>query len=362
MSIVADAVIHAYDLTEANRGPAATEEEFAVIRMSIIGIHHLWSDPAYVCPFEAYTGPWDAESLTSVVFLESDTDLAVYHDVALTPVLRNGGTPIAVGAEMARALPGRVLLYGGVDATGGPRAIEQMDRLVEEYGVVGFKFYPVTGVFDEDTGKAEGVLMDDHERMYPLLRHAQEIGVRHIAVHKSVPFRREPIDPYMNVNDVDAAAVAFPGLTFEIVHSGFAFLEETAMQLGRHPNIYANLEISMNLIVRWPRRFARILGSLLQMGGPQKILYGTGCMLTHTQPIIEAFRRFQMPRDLVDGEGFPEVDDGIKEMILGGNLLALHGIDETELRKTIDGDEIAKARAANGLAKPWSHLPAGVVG
>ncbi|MGH9036522.1 MAG: amidohydrolase family protein [Acidimicrobiia bacterium] len=358
--MIADAVIHAYDLSPANRAAGATEEEYAQMQLALLGMHQLWSDPAYLCPPTAYVGPWDAEALASVVFLESDTDVAVYHDVALTAVLANGGTPVAVGAEMARALPGRVLLYGGVDATGGPAALDRLDELVEDYGVAGFKFYPVTGLFDGD-GRAEGVLLDDPERMYPLLRRAEELGVRHIAMHKAVPFRREALHPYHNVHDVDAAAVAFPRLTFEVVHSGFAFLEETAFQLGRHPNVYANLEISMNLIVRWPRRFARILGTLMQMGGPGRILYGTGAMLTHPQPVIDAFRRFEMPADLVEEEGFPPVDDTVKDMILGGNLLHLHGLDPATLADRLADDEVAKFRAEHGRAPAWSRLPAGAV-
>jgi predicted TIM-barrel fold metal-dependent hydrolase len=323
-------------------------------------MHTSWSHEDYVCPPEAFVRRWDAESMASVVFFESETDLAIYHDVSLTPVLRDGGTPIAVGAEMARALPGRVLLYGGIDSTAPTSAaIEQMDRLREDYGVVGFKFYPVTGAYDAN-GRADGVLFNDVDRMYPLLRHAQKIGVRHVAMHKAVPFRREPLDPYLNVNDVDEAAVAFPDLTFEVVHSGMAFLEETAYQLGRHPNVYANLEITVNLVVRYPRRFARILGSLLALGGPDKILYGTGCMLTHAQPIIEAFRRFEMPKDLVEEEGFPPVDAETKEKILGGNLLRLHGIDEADLQRRLAGDEVSKARAGRGLAPAWSRLPAEV--
>ncbi len=356
MSVVADAVIHAYNMTPRNRASGASPEEFEMLRQQLIGMHSQWSHPDYVCPPEVFVRRWDAESMASVVFFESETDLAVYHDVALTPVLRDGGTPIAVGAELSRALPGRVLLYGGVDSTAGPRAVEQMDRLREEYGVVGFKFYPVTGAYDAN-GRADGVLFNDVERMYPLLRHALQLGVRHVAMHKAVPFRREPLDPYLNVNDVDEAAVAFPELTFEVVHSGMAFLEETAYQLGRHPNVYANLEITANLVVRYPRRFARILGSLLALGGPHKILYGTGCMLTHAQPIIEAFRRFEMPKDLVEEEGFPPVDDATKAQILGGNLLRLHGIDEADLLRRLAGDEVARARAERGLAPPWSHTP-----
>ena len=37
-------------------------------------------------------------------------------------------------------------------------------------------------------------------------------------------------------------AAAFPDMTFEVVHSGWAFLDDCAFQLQMNPNIYANLE------------------------------------------------------------------------------------------------------------------------
>ncbi|BBY83443.1 amidohydrolase family protein [Mycolicibacterium pulveris] len=356
MSLVVDAVAHAYNLAPGNRAPAATADEFAAFRTALLGMHQAWSDPAAACPPQAFVSTWDAESLGATLFLQSDTDIAVYHDTALTPVFKDGGSPLAVGARLAELYPGRVLLYAGVDATAGARALEHMDRVVDDYEITGFKFYPVTGTYGPD-GVAEGVLLNDVHRMYPLLEHARELGVRHIAIHKSVPFRRESVDPYLNINDVDAPAVAFPDLTFEVVHAGFAFLEETAFLLARHPNVYATLEISMNLVVRYPRRFARILGALLAAAGPDRILHATGCMLTHPQPVIEAFRAFEMPQDLVEEEGFPPVDHAVKEAILGGNALRLYGLTDAAVFSHLADDHVSRWRAEHGRNAPWSRLP-----
>jgi hypothetical protein len=48
-------------------------------------------------------------------------------------------------------------------------------------------------------------------------------------------------------SDIDAAAAAFPALQFEVVHGGFAFIEETAFQLARFANVWVNLETTSNL-------------------------------------------------------------------------------------------------------------------
>ena len=46
----------------------------------------------------------------------------------------------------------------------------------------------------------------------------------------------------------------------------------------------------------------------------------------------EAFMDFQIPQDLCDGYGYPQLTDQAKRKILGENLLRLHGMDVQEAR------------------------------
>jgi hypothetical protein len=158
-----------------------------------------------------------------------------------------------------------------------------------------------------------------------------------------------------NVHDVSTAAVAFPDLQFEVVHSGWAFLEESALQLMLHPNIWANLESVANFVVRQPRRFAHVIGTLLRYGGPERIIFGTGCSVAHPQPIVEAFSGFEMPEDLIEGYGYPEVTGAMKRKIFGENMARLHGFDPAERAAALAGDEWAPRRAARraGEPSPW---------
>jgi hypothetical protein len=142
-------------------------------------------------------------------------------------------------------------------------------------------------------------------------------------------------------------------MTFEIVHDGCAFLEESALQLMLHENIYANLECVVNLIVRYPEKFAHILGTLLLHEGEDKLIFATGCAVNHPDPIIRALLDFQMPPALMAGYNYPELTPAIKAKILGGNMARLHGIDIPMAKSKIKDDKWSMLRAA-GKAEPWS--------
>ena len=53
----------------------------------------------------------------------------------------------------------------------------------------------------------------------------------------------------------------------------------------------------------------------------------------HPQWALRAFRDFQIPQDLCDGYGYPQLTEQAKRKILGENLLRLHGMDVDEARK-----------------------------
>jgi predicted TIM-barrel fold metal-dependent hydrolase len=184
-----------------------------------------------------------------------------------------------------------------------------------EDGADAFKSYPVNGLRDYKRNALSYSFADD--RIFPFFERARKLGVNHIAVHKGVPTARGTHDQD-RPDDVSVAAAAFPDMTFEVVHSDWAFLEDCAYQLQLNPNIYANLETTANTAVRMPRRFLRAVGALLA-AAPKQVLFATGAPLSHAQPVIDAIAGIHMPDDLVD-EGFPELTDAIKADLFGGSL------------------------------------------
>jgi len=243
-----------------------------------------------------------------------------------------------------------VFLYGGISPLQGEKALDELDRQVEEWGIIGLKLYPV----DVIDGEIKVLRFDDHKLLYPVLERCRKRGIKVIAVHKAMPLGAVAMDPFKN-SDVDYAAIDFPDLSFEIVHSGFAFLDEAAFQIARFPNVYVGLESTATLAVRHPRKLARILGEFMIMGGTKKLFWSSGASSPHPRPVLEAFARLEMPIDMIEGDGYPPLTADVKADILGRNYARLHGIDLDVVKARITDDDLSRCRA-RGLVEPWSRL------
>ena len=342
---VFDSVVHGFDSTTGN---VASRYGRSLLLANQSFQWAMVPDPYRLEPhryFQAIT----ADVLESLLFLESDVDMACYHMVPAFGFLHDF-SPIAVGLELKRRYPHRVVNYGGVSPLQGKKALDDLDRQVEEWGIIGLKLYPV----DVVDGAVRVQRLDDRDLLYPVLERCRKHGVKVVAVHKAMPLGAVAMDPFKN-GDIDYAAIDFPDLNFEVVHSGFAFLDEAAFQIARFPNVYVGLESTAALAVRHPRKLARILGEFLVMGGGKKLFFSSGASSPHPRPVLEAFAQLEMPTDMIEGDGYPPLTDAIKADILGLNYAALHGIDVTKAKAAIAGDALSRARQG-GVAPPWSRL------
>ena len=351
--LVIDAVAHAYDFTPGNRVASCSPAEYDRFVTFVWQLFHAnleSQEPGYLLSREEYLAGFDPDDLASVFFEESDVDVMVYHGVEIRGFFQRGSSPYAIGEVLKQRWPDRVLLYAPVDPLAGPGELELMAMRAATGLVDGFKFYPSDGMIDPTAHRARTVLYDDPELAWPYFEKARSLGISNIAIHKAQPVGPGPTWP-VNVDDVSTAAVAFPDLLFEVVHSGWAFLEECALQLMLHQNIWANLEGVANFAVRRPHRFAEILGTLLMTGATDRIVFGTGGMQGHPQPILQALVELDMPQELRDGFGMPELTPEIKQKVLGDNMARLHGIDTAALASRLASDEWTERRRAR-LAEP----------
>jgi uncharacterized protein len=276
---------------------------------------------------EEFLRQWTVSDIDRMVFDESDTDMLVAMPLPLTDLFRDGLSPWEECAELAARRPDRTIFWGSVNPLEGRKALDLMERQVGEFNAKAFKFYNVR----YDYGAPFPWRMDDPKVAFPVFEKAQELGVNLIGVHKGVPLGPQPIEATQTW-DMDGAAANFPGINFVIFHVGLPFIDETCWQLIRYPNLYASIAATINFCVRAPRMFAEILGKLLFWCGEDKIVYGSEAPIFHPQWALEAFWDFQLPQDLVDGYGYPQLTEQAKRKILGENLLRLHGMDPTQVR------------------------------
>jgi predicted TIM-barrel fold metal-dependent hydrolase len=341
-TVVVDAVVHPYDLGPANRDPEGADQLHALHPFHVMCSGG--SDSRYVLEPDEFFVDFDHDALTHALFAESPVDLAIIHALPNLGFTKRGITDPARMAALRDRYPGRYLFYGTVDTPVTDAAIKQLEDQVANLGLDGLKLYP--SFFYDRT--ALGWRLDDRDFAFPLLEAAQDLGIRNVAIHKTVPVPPAPAECF-EVDDLDGALGGFPAINFHMVHAGVAFLPETARLMARHQNLYANLESSFSYILTKPRRFAEMLGTLLAAGGPDRLLFGSGVNLVHPRPLLEAFATFEMAL----------LTDEVRQKILGRNALRAHGLDPAAVRERIDGDEFETIKAER-FSPPWSLLRQGV--
>jgi uncharacterized protein len=318
-AIVFDGVAHVFNFDKKNAFGAPGD----MFRNHLYAFHTaLTPDGQTVLPAEEFLRQWTVEEIDEIVYRHSDTDMLVAMPLPLTDLFKDGLSPWEECAELASRNPERTVFWGSVNPLEGRRALDLMERQVGEFGAKAFKFYNVR----YDYGRPFPWRMDDPQVAFPVFEKAQELGVNLIGVHKGVPLGPQPIEATQTW-DMDGAAANFPDLNFVIFHVGLPFIDEVCWQLIRHPNLYASIAATINFIVRAPRQFAEVLGKLLFWCGEDKIIYGSEAPIWQPQWALEAFWNFQLPQDLVEGYGYPQLTEQAKRKILGENLLRLHGMD-----------------------------------
>ncbi|MEI7547938.1 MAG: amidohydrolase family protein, partial [Actinomycetota bacterium] len=242
---VIDGVIHAYNFLESNmvvKSEASAEFSHGVYK------HHMMFSPEdqyfHLTPKE-FIDDWAPDTLAHAVFAESPVDMAIYHAIPMFDFWKDGVSALSKGLAIKAKHPDRVLVYGTVNPLLMRDTLYEVDRQVKELGVDGIKLYPASYY----GGKTIGWRMDDATFAFPLFERLLKLGIRNVAVHKAMPLGPAPLGPF-KVDDVAGAAAAFPELNFQIVHGGYAFVEETALMLHKFPNIYVNLEATASYAMR----------------------------------------------------------------------------------------------------------------
>ena len=217
--------------------------------------------------------------------------------------------------------------------------------------------------------------LDDEVVAYPIYeviaRNKQELkrhpGFFNICIHKGLA-ASSPDDPeHGNPTDIEKAAQDWPHFNFLIYHSCIrptfwmlAALEEiktgplrydakghgvpditwttefaqiaggrSRRGANRLKNVYAEIGTTCaSTVVTFPTVCAHILGQLVHYMGDDHVLFGSDSLwYGGPQWQIDALWRFQIPEDIRDRWGYPELTEKSKRRILGLNSAKLYGLN-----------------------------------
>ena len=301
------------------------------------------------------------------VYLESETAVAVLTS-APGDAQRNFLTndEIAGTRELVDRLAGTGrLLNHSIVHPNKPGELEHMARIKERYHPVGWKVYTHHGN-DQWPGGEGGWMLDDERFGLPFLEGSRKIGVNMVCVHKGF----SNLAPTGAPKDIGPAAKAFPDVSFMVYHSGYEIprdevgegpyskatahlgsnrLVKTLKDAGIPPgrNVYAELGSTWFCLMRRPVEAAHVLGKLIKAMGEDNVLWGTDSIWYGSpQPLIDAFRVFQIPERMREKYGYPRLTKAFKAKALGLNAARVYGIDIKQARARADADDLAWVKKA----------------
>ena len=346
--LVIDAVVHPYDLSESNQVAAYRSQLDAVY-----AAHGMSFDDAHrthMLAHDEFFTDFSFEAMACAEFIESPVDFAIIHALPNLGFCKGYLTHPNRAGAFQRKYPERFMLYATVDSPELKVAIAQLKQQVDDFGPEGLKLYPA--FFYDNIG--EGWRLDGEKFAIPLLEAAQRLGIKHVAIHKALWLPPAPKEAF-EVGDLDTPMKRFPDLSFEIVHAGTAFADETIALMARHPNLYLTLETLFAYVLVKPHLFGRIVGSFIKHCGNDRLLFATGNNLAHPNPLLKAFLDYRLPEDVMQKYGLQQFTEQDRRNILGLNAARLHKLDSAKLLANAANDEFARARARQ-IPPPWSVL------
>jgi predicted TIM-barrel fold metal-dependent hydrolase len=302
------------------------------------------------------------------MFLDSDTVMAVITGLPAKTDAENVLPPaemIETRAEInGLAKSRRIIAHGLFSPDLGKQDMEAMHRQFEKMKVEAWKGYPGQPLADGGVGW----WMDDEKIAYPAYEYSRKIGIKNICVHKGLPLPGWDLE-HSSPKDVEKAAKDFPDLNFLIYHAGFKgvrdameavqdnfktktnvpWISDLCAMKKRNPkmtNVYMDLGTTFGMtVITQPLLCAFMLGLMIDAFGEDHVLWGTDSIWWGSpQWQIEAFRRLQMPDDLMKRFKFKPLTDGVKAKILGLNSAKVYGIDVKAKMNAIPSDYMTKLK------------------
>ncbi len=251
-------------------------------------------------------------------------------DVDVVFCLREGMMDISGGTismstnqfmiEQIRPYPGRMYLeamVGPILRRGVKHAIWELEHLVDEHEAKLCKVYQ-----PEDSGPL------DDPGMWPFYERACELGIP-LTVHTGMAYTYPQPSSHTHPDTLDKVLIDFPDLKIIAYHMAWPHTEELIGLAAKHENLYLSLSGIVGWYERSPYRGYHAIGTALQWVEPSKIVMGLDLPFVDTKRVVDWVRDLQIPEELQQNYGYPEITSEIRSGILGTNLARVAGIEPT---------------------------------
>jgi predicted TIM-barrel fold metal-dependent hydrolase len=180
--------------------------------------------------------------------------------------------------------------FGSVDPHRGQQAAEQARRLVNEYGVRGFKFHPSLQGFSPDDPRFRPLWATIEDLGVPALFHTGQNGIG-----AGLPGGRGIKLRYSNPLLIDDIAADFPGLTVILAHPSVPWQAEAISMAVHKANVY--IDLSGWSPKYFPPELVRAAGGMLR----GKVLFGTDYPLITPERWLDDFAGLDVRAEALPG-------------------------------------------------------------
>jgi predicted TIM-barrel fold metal-dependent hydrolase len=228
--------------------------------------------------------------------------VAVIFTVDAETVTGRRAVPNEEVAEVAAANPDVLIPFASVDPHKGKRAVDEARRLIDGFGIRGFKFHPNVQAF-----------YPDDRSLYPLYEVIAEAGLPalfhtgHSGIGSGLPGGGGIRLKYSNPMHVDDVAVDFPELTIVLAHPSFPWQDEAISVALHKQQVY--LDLSGWSPKYFPPQLVRYANTLLR----ERVLFGSDYPMFTPDRWLEDFAQ-------------ADFKDEVRPLILKENAARLLGL------------------------------------
>ena len=197
--------------------------------------------------------------------------------------------------------------FTSIDPAKGRAGVREARRLIEEFGVRGFKFHPSVQAFYPNDRAAYPLYEVLEELGVPALFHSGQTGIG-----SGLPGGGGIRLKYSNPLHLDDVAVDFPDLTIVIAHPSFPWQDEALAVASHKPKVY--IDLSGWSPKYFPPQLVRYANSLLK----HKVLFGSDFPLISPDRWMADFAQL-------------EIKDEVRPLILKDNAVTALGLTDAVL-------------------------------